>query len=61
MYDHAVLIAQAAGEYGALSSVGEAFRHAFVQAESALGGWGTTGVLVLVAAGLLWLIIERFR
>jgi len=61
VYDRAVLIAQALGEYGALAALVEAFQHAYVQVEYALGQWGTRGVIALAAVALLWRIIGRFK
>lgn len=61
MYDPAVLIAQAFGEYVALGAIVEGLQNAYVRLEYVLGQWGSRGVIALVAAAVVWRIIGRFR
>lgn len=56
-----VLIAQALGEYGALGALTAALQSAYFQVEYALGDWGMTGLWVIVAAALVWIVITRLR
>jgi hypothetical protein len=56
-----VLIAQAIGEYSALATLAEAFQSAYFQVEHALGEWGMTGLWVIVAAAVIWIVIARLR
>jgi hypothetical protein len=56
-----MLIAQAFGEYVALGAIVEGLQQAYARLEYALGQWGSKGVIALVAAAVVWRIIERFK
>ena len=52
-----MLIAQALGEYAALSAVVDAFNDGTVQLEEFAGQWATEGLIAVVLALLLWRVI----
>ena len=56
-----MLIAQALGEYAALSAFIEGFSEVSVRVEDTLGEWGMEGLAVLVAAGLIWRLFVAIR
>jgi hypothetical protein len=56
-----VLIAQALAEYGALAAVVEAFQWTYMQATNAVGGYGATAILVLLAVAVVWRIVVAVR
>ena len=56
-----MLIAQALGEYIALSAFVDAFNSASVRVEEIAGEWGTEGLIALIAVAVLWKIITAAR
>lgn len=56
-----MLLAQALGEYAALGALIEGFNNASLRVEEVAGEWGTEGLLILVAAGLIWKVITVVR
>ena len=52
-----MLIAQALGEYAALSAVVDAFNAGTVQLEEFAGQWATEALIAVVLALLLWRLI----
>jgi hypothetical protein len=56
-----MLIAQALGEYVALSAVVEAFSDWTGRLEDVFGEWGTEGLVVLIAAAIVWRVVTAVR
>jgi hypothetical protein len=56
-----MLIAQALGEYVALSAVVEAFSDWSGRLEDVFGEWGTEGLIVVVAAAIVWRVVTMAR
>jgi hypothetical protein len=57
-----MLIAQALGEYAALSAVIDAFSYGTSRLEEFAGGqWATEALLAVVAVGVIWKIITLAR
>jgi hypothetical protein len=56
-----MLIAQALGEYVALSSVVEAFSDWSGRLEDTFGEWGTEGLVALIAAAIVWRVVTAVR
>ena len=56
-----MLIAQALGEYAAVSTLIDAFSTATVRLEEMVGGWGTEGLVLVVVAAVLWKLIMGHR
>lgn len=54
-----MLIAQALGEYVALSAVIEAFNYGTIRLEEIAGEYATEGLLALIVAAVLWKIITQ--
>jgi hypothetical protein len=49
-----MLIAQALGEYGALSGFAESFNNMTIDLENTVGSWGVEGLVALIAGAILW-------
>jgi hypothetical protein len=56
-----MLIAQALGEYVALSAVVEAFSDWSVRLEDTFGEWGTEGLIAVIAAAIVWRVVTMAR
>jgi hypothetical protein len=56
-----MLIAQALGEYVALSAVVDAFNAGTVQLEEFAGQWATEALIVVVLALLVWRVVASAR
>jgi hypothetical protein len=56
-----MLIAQALGEYVALSTVIDAFSYGTTRVEELAGEWAMEGLLAVVAVGVIWKIITLAR
>jgi hypothetical protein len=56
-----MLIAQALGEYVALSGLIDAFNSASIRMEETVGDWGTEGLVVLVISIVFWKVLTGFR
>lgn len=56
-----MLIAQALGEYVALSAVIDAFSAGATRLEELGGEWAMEGLLAVVAVGVIWKIITLAR
>jgi hypothetical protein len=54
-----MLIAQALGEYAAVSAVVEAFNDASIRLEGVAGDWATEGLILLIVVTAGWMIISR--
>jgi len=54
-----MLIAQALGEYVAVSAVVEAFSSASIRVEEIAGEWGTEGLILLIVVTAVWMIVSR--
>ena len=54
-----MLIAQALGEYAALSVLIGAANDFSVRLEETVGGWGTEGLVVLIVVSVLWMMMTR--
>jgi hypothetical protein len=56
-----MLIAQALGEYGAMAAVAEGFNSASIRLEEIVGEWGTEGLMILIAVGVVWKVITAVK
>jgi hypothetical protein len=56
-----MLIAQALGEYAALSVVVDAFSYGTTRLEEIAGEWGTEGLALLIAVAAVWMVVTRNR
>jgi hypothetical protein len=56
-----MLIAQALGEYAALSAVIDAFSYGTTQFEEFAGQWATEVLIGVVAIGVIWKVITLAR
>lgn len=56
-----MLIAQALGEYVALSAVIDAFSYGTTRFEELAGEWGMEALVAVVAVGVIWKIITMAR
>jgi hypothetical protein len=56
-----MLIAQALGEYVALSALIDAFSYGTTRVEELAGEWAMKGLLAVVAVGVIWRIITLAR
>ena len=54
-----MLIAQALGEYAALSVLIGAASDFSIRLEENVGSWGTEGLIALIVAAVLWMMITR--
>jgi hypothetical protein len=54
-----MLIAQALGEYAALSVIIGAASDFSIRLEQQVGEWGTEGLIVLIVGAVLWMMITR--
>ena len=54
-----MLIAQALGEYVAVSAFVEAFSSASIRVEEIAGEWGTEGLILLIVVTAVWLAVSR--
>ena len=52
-----MLIAQALGEYAALSAVIDAFNYGTIRMEELAGQYATEGLIALIVAAVLWKVI----
>ena len=56
-----MLIAQALGEYAALSAVIDAFSYGTTRLEEFGGEWAMEALLAVVAVGVIWKVITLAR
>ena len=56
-----MILAQALGEYAAMGALVEGFNDLTIQLEEVVGDWGTEGVMLLVAAVIIWRVIVAVR
>jgi hypothetical protein len=56
-----MVIAQALGEYGALSSLSAGIQNGLVRLEELAGEWGVEGVVIAVVAIVLWRVVTAIR
>lgn len=56
-----MLIAQALGEYVALSAVIDAFSYGTTRLEELAGEWAIEALVAVVAVGVLWKVITLAR
>ena len=56
-----MLIAQALGEYGALSALSDMYNDGTAKLEEAVGTWGNEAIFAAVAAFIVWKLISAPR
>ena len=56
-----MLLAQALGEYAFTGVLVEGFNNLTIQLEDVVGEWGTEGLMVIVAAAIVWRVVAAFR
>jgi hypothetical protein len=54
-----MLIAQALGEYVAVSAVVSAFNDFSLRLEEIAGEWGIEGLIALIAVAVVWMVVTR--
>jgi hypothetical protein len=54
-----MLIAQALGEYVAVSAVVSAFNDFSIRLEEMAGDWGTEGLIALIVGAVVWMMVSR--
>jgi hypothetical protein len=56
-----MLVAQALGEYGIVSALGDGLRSGRLYIEDLGHEWGLTGLAVAIAVAVVWKLITRVR
>ena len=56
-----MLLAQALGEYVGLAGFSEGFNDLTLRLEDVVRDWGTEGLMVLVAVGVVWKVFTSVR
>jgi hypothetical protein len=56
-----MLVAQALGEYGALSALSAGIQNGLIRLEETAGEWGIEGIVIAVVAIVLWRVLTAVR